>query len=436
MSVRTKVLAFDAYEAAGHCCGEVVDGFGEVGDADAGEKTGDAVVYFAQRFFDGAMAGEVAGSVNGDAAGDEERAVDGADNFEGGDAGRGTGESVAAVGAGVGDEQAGAGEGLEDLGEELRRNVVGLGDVLRGAGACEVEVGTGLLGEVSLLGEIFEGHEAVVRFFGEPEHGVDGGKRGAKTWIGMKKRGLPTYLVYGNAGWEARPKRSYIERQSAANWAGQIRAGKSATMAYPRTLKSHGFRAFVTAFRQFRAAPNLLTMLRLFVLPFLVITILAGHWRLAFALLWVAGVSDGLDGLLARWLEQRTKLGEYLDPIADKLLLSTMFLVLTHVGAIPRFVTVLVLSRDIGILLIATLLFATNTLRNFQPSKLGKLNTLVQILGVLTVMTCEVIPRSGLGELRTVLLWAIAALAPISAAEYAWIVIRRVSEPVEVATGR
>ena len=177
-------------------------------------------------------------------------------------------------------------------------------------------------------------------------------------------------------------------------------------------------------------------MLRLFVLPFLVITILAGHWRLAFVLLWVAGVSDGLDGLLARVLEQKTTLGQYLDPIADKLLLSTMFLVLTHVGVIPRFVTVLVLSRDIGILLIATLLFATNTLRDFGPSKLGKLNTLVQILGVLTVMTCQVAPRSGLETLRSVLLWAIAVLAPVSAAEYAWIVIRRVSEPVEVAAGR
>jgi cardiolipin synthase len=173
-------------------------------------------------------------------------------------------------------------------------------------------------------------------------------------------------------------------------------------------------------------------MLRLFVLPFLVITILNGHWGLAFALLWIAGVSDGLDGLLARVLEQRTKLGQYLDPIADKLLLSTLFVVLTHVGAIPRYVTVLVLSRDLGILLIATLLFATSTLRDFQPSQLGKLNTLVQILGVLTVMTYEVIPRSGLEALRNVLLWTIAALAPVSAAEYAWIVIRRVSEPVRV----
>jgi cardiolipin synthase len=189
------------------------------------------------------------------------------------------------------------------------------------------------------------------------------------------------------------------------------------------------YRKTVTALRQFRAAPNLLTMLRLFTLPFLVITILDGRWVLAFALLWIAGVSDGLDGLLARWLEQKTTLGLYLDPIADKLLLSTLFVVLTHVGAIPRYVTVLVLSRDIGILLIATLLFATHTLRKFPPSKLGKVNTVIQILGILTVMTCEVIPRSGLEELRTALLWAIAVLAPVSAAEYAWIVIRRVSEP-------
>jgi len=185
----------------------------------------------------------------------------------------------------------------------------------------------------------------------------------------------------------------------------------------------------MTALRQFRAAPNLLTMLRLFVLPFLVITILDGHWKVAFALLWVAGVSDGLDGLLARKLHQRTTLGLYLDPIADKLLLSTLFVVLTHVGLIPRYVTVLVFSRDLGILLIATLLFATNTLRDFRPSLLGKGNTVIQILGVLTVMTCQVIPRAGLNDLKALLLWTIAVLAPLSAAEYAWIVPRRIQTP-------
>ena len=185
----------------------------------------------------------------------------------------------------------------------------------------------------------------------------------------------------------------------------------------------------MNALKQFRAAPNLLTLLRLFTLPFLVITILDGRWKLAFALLWIAGVSDGLDGLAARMLQQRTTLGLYLDPIADKLLLSTLFLVLMHVDVIPRYVTVLVISRDLGILIIATLLFATNTLRKFPPSKLGKLNTCVQILGVLTVMTCEVAPKAGLKDLKDLLLWTIALLAPVSAAEYAWIVIRRVSEP-------
>jgi len=191
----------------------------------------------------------------------------------------------------------------------------------------------------------------------------------------------------------------------------------------------------VTTFRQFGATPNLLTMLRLFTLPFLVITILDGSWGWAFALLWVAGVSDGLDGLLARLLQQRTVLGQYLDPIADKLLLSTLFVVLTKVGVIPRYVTVLVLSRDLGILLIATLLFVTNTLRDFRPSLLGKLNTAVQILGVLTVMTCQVASRGWLVEMKGVLLWTIALLAPVSAAEYAWIVIRRVSEPVRQEVG-
>ncbi len=176
-------------------------------------------------------------------------------------------------------------------------------------------------------------------------------------------------------------------------------------------------------------------MLRLFTLPFLVITILDGSWGWAFALLWVAGVSDGLDGLLARMLQQRTTLGLYLDPIADKLLLSTLFVVLTKVGVIPRYVTVLVFSRDLGILLIATLLFATNTLRDFRPSLLGKLNTAVQILGVLTVMTCQVASRGWLVEMKGLLLWTIALLAPVSAAEYAWIVIRRVSEPVRQEVG-
>jgi cardiolipin synthase len=182
---------------------------------------------------------------------------------------------------------------------------------------------------------------------------------------------------------------------------------------------------------QFRAAPNLLTLMRLFIIPFLVIAILDGHYRLSFALFVLAGMSDALDGLLARWLKQKTTLGQYLDPIADKLLLSTLFVVLTHVGMIPQYVTVLVFSRDVGILLISTLLFVTNALRDFRPSLFGKLNTLTQILALIAVLCQKIFVSVHLATVRDVLVRAIAVLAPLSAAQYAWIVFRRMNAPSE-----
>jgi cardiolipin synthase len=169
--------------------------------------------------------------------------------------------------------------------------------------------------------------------------------------------------------------------------------------------------------------------MRLFIIPFLVIAILDGHDRTAFGLFLLAGVSDALDGLLARMLKQKTTLGQYLDPIADKLLLSTLFVVLTHVGLIPQYVTVLVFSRDAGILLISTLLYITNTLRDFRPSLFGKLNTLAQIVTLVVVMCQKVFVSIDLMMVREVLLRMIAVLAPLSAAQYAWIVFRRVNTP-------
>jgi len=168
--------------------------------------------------------------------------------------------------------------------------------------------------------------------------------------------------------------------------------------------------------------------MRLFIIPFLVIAILDGHYRTAFALFMLAGLSDAMDGLVARWLQQKTTLGLYLDPIADKLLLSTLFLVLTHVGLMPRYVTVLVFSRDVGILLIATLLFATGALRDFRPSLLGKLNTLVQIVALVGVLSSKLISWNELAVTRDLLIRAIAVLAPVSAAQYAWLVMKRMHE--------
>ncbi|MBN9616897.1 MAG: CDP-alcohol phosphatidyltransferase [Acidobacteriales bacterium 59-55] len=178
---------------------------------------------------------------------------------------------------------------------------------------------------------------------------------------------------------------------------------------------------------QFRAAPNLLTLMRLFIIPFLIIEILDANYTAAFALFILAGVSDALDGLLARWLSQKTTLGLYMDPIADKLLLSTLFVVFTHVGLMPRYVTVLVFSRDLGILLIATLLFATGTLRDFRPSLFGKLNTFMQIIALLSVLCQKVFAWHHLATMRDGLLQIIAVMAPLSAAQYAWIVIRRMN---------
>ena len=86
---------------------------------------------------------------------------------------------------------------------------------------------------------------------------------------------------------------------------------------------------------QLLTAPNQLTLLRMVFVPFIVINLVAGHYKWALILFVLAGFSDGLDGLLARTLKQQTTLGQYLDPIADKLLLSTMFMVLAILHKIP-----------------------------------------------------------------------------------------------------
>src|SRR5260370_1721407 len=114
-------------------------------------------------------------------------------------------------------------------------------------------------------------------------------------------------------------------------------------------------------------------------LPFIVINVVKHDFKWALALFILAGMSDGLDGLLARTLHQQTLLGQYLDPIADKLLMSTMFLVLSIERMIPWKYTVVVFIRDVSILLITTVLFMIAGLRDFRPSIFGKANTFAQV---------------------------------------------------------
>ena len=107
----------------------------------------------------------------------------------------------------------------------------------------------------------------------------------------------------------------------------------------------------------------MLTLVRLVFVPFVAIAIIEHRFDVALGIFIIAGLSDGLDGVLARWLKQRTQLGEYLDPIADKLLLSTLFLVLAGTHFLPWWVTIMVCSRDLGILLISAVLFVLRRAR-------------------------------------------------------------------------
>ena len=141
---------------------------------------------------------------------------------------------------------------------------------------------------------------------------------------------------------------------------------------------------------QLLTAPNQLTLLRMMFLPFIVIKLLEGHYSFALILFVLAGFSDGLDGLLARTLKQQTALGQYLDPIADKLLLSTMFIVLAILHKIPWKYTVVVFSRDTSILLASAVLYAIAGLRNFRPSIFGKANTFAQVAAVFFVLLLEI----------------------------------------------
>ena len=183
-------------------------------------------------------------------------------------------------------------------------------------------------------------------------------------------------------------------------------------------------------------APNQLTLLRMLFLPFIVITFLDQHYTTALLLFVLAGLSDGLDGLLARWLHQQTVLGQYLDPIADKLLLSTLFLVLSVLHKIPWKYTVMVFSRDMAILATSAVLYTIAGLRNFKPSIFGKANTCAQIGAIFFVMLFQLYPARWVWMARTVLLWATFAFTAISWVHYALLVQTRLRpHPAEARSG-
>lgn len=138
--------------------------------------------------------------------------------------------------------------------------------------------------------------------------------------------------------------------------------------------------------------PNLLTLARILLTPLLVWLLLDGRLGQALTVFFVAGVTDGLDGLIARVFHQKTRLGAYLDPLADKLLLVSSFILLGHLRLLPNWVVIIAVSRDAIIVLgILTLMFHQVRVE-INPSFLSKLTTLVQIFTVLVTLSRPFVP--------------------------------------------
>ena len=175
-----------------------------------------------------------------------------------------------------------------------------------------------------------------------------------------------------------------------------------------------------------RTAPNLLTLLRICLAPLLVLAVLERRFVPAFVLFLMAAFTDAMDGLLARWLRQRTRIGQYLDPIADKLLLSSLFLAFTYMGILEPRIAVLVFGRDIGMLLTAVILYSVVNLRDFHPSLLGKANSFSQVLDVGVVLLSLVDQQPWVGTARDAMLDAVVALTVLSGFHYAWVASQRI----------
>jgi cardiolipin synthase (CMP-forming) len=186
---------------------------------------------------------------------------------------------------------------------------------------------------------------------------------------------------------------------------------------------------------QILSFPNQLTLMRMMFLPFIVIKLVEGHYKSALILFVLAGLSDGLDGLLARVLKQQTVLGQYLDPIADKALLSTVFLVLSILHKIPWKFTVLVFSRDALILAASAVLYVIAGLRDFRPSIFGKANTFAQVAAVFFVLLLQVKPERWIAITRLTLLHAMFAFTIISAFHYVLLVGQRLYATPQSAAG-
>jgi cardiolipin synthase (CMP-forming) len=167
--------------------------------------------------------------------------------------------------------------------------------------------------------------------------------------------------------------------------------------------------------------PNLLSMLRMALVPLFVVSILAGRPDRALWVFAIAGITDALDGFIARVWKQQSPLGAYLDPAADKLLLVASYVILAIPNlqkgiTIPAWVSALVITRDLVIVIVALLLHLAADVKRFPPSSISRVNTVVQVGTVLLVLLSGILPSVRL--IATVAVYLVAATTLASGVHY------------------
>ena len=175
--------------------------------------------------------------------------------------------------------------------------------------------------------------------------------------------------------------------------------------------------------------PNILTLIRVLLIPVFVILVMNQSFGWALFIFALAGITDGVDGLIARLTRQRTELGAYLDPIADKLLLSSAFITLAIFELLPSWLTVIVITRDV-IILVGILVMTLNHYEvKIQPSLVGKVTTTFQISTILLVL------MTGYGSLfkslSTMGIYGTTVFTILSGAHYIYIGTRILNQKKE-----
>jgi cardiolipin synthase (CMP-forming) len=164
--------------------------------------------------------------------------------------------------------------------------------------------------------------------------------------------------------------------------------------------------------------PNLLTLVRIIMTPFILIELSRGRYLVGGWMFGAAAFTDVLDGGLARRFGGQSKIGQYFDPIADKILLTCIYVGLAIGGAVPLWIVLLIFARDLWILLLSGIALRFTVYRNLSPSVWGKASTFFQIMAAVSVMAARAYGNDWFLKISTVLIGGVALLAVISGVDY------------------